>query len=408
MRRFDPGAAAWATTIGFLLLCVSPAVAQDETLEAAQAHRNELLDRATDLAREQQRLEPLADGETRALKAVVMETKGRCQWRTDDQAAWQTAKTDDLLDPGAEIRTALRSTIAVRLGQNGSLLVGQSSRVVLPDLSQEGGTLVTTVQITRGRADFKVDKVGLTNDFSIVTPSTTLSVRGSSVRVQYGGLMGTETFASPTNELDAIEVQYFLTKLTAYLSGAAVTSDNQPDPVMAALFKSVGPPSLISAFLQSLLQRAAELGEEELLKALIGAVYEDYQSTIDAGDIFACTLTEAARGEGLMPLLIGPLPPTDQPPVSPCDICEGANLAQITSQWAFNMVFIFGIFDTSNQDDVEAFQELQGDLFDLCNPPDPFEFGQFFDEINRFCSDHTSNPALCVELFNQAAVDHSQ
>ena len=47
-------------------------------------------------------------------------------------------------------------------------------------------------------------------------------------------------------------MQYFLTKLTSYLSGQGVTSDNRPDPVMAALFQSIGPTSLVSAFLAAL------------------------------------------------------------------------------------------------------------------------------------------------------------
>ena len=38
--------------------------------------------------------------------------------------------------------------------------------------------IVTKVNVNSGVANFKVDKIGLSNDFKTVTPSITLAVRG--------------------------------------------------------------------------------------------------------------------------------------------------------------------------------------------------------------------------------------
>ncbi len=176
------------------------------------------------------------------LRAVVMDAKGRAQWRPDPDAEWSDASIDDILEPGAMIRTGRNSSLSLRVGQNATILVDRNTRLVLPEIIQDGQTLRTAVQLTRGRADFKVDRVGLTNDFSVVTPSTTLAVRGTDYGVQYGGLKGTELFSARTNEMNAIEVRYVLSRHSYYMSGGATCNDSRMNPVVAGLFQSLGPP----------------------------------------------------------------------------------------------------------------------------------------------------------------------
>lgn len=225
-------------------VAAAPTELQDEDIAAIRAAAEELGDDA------RQRLQPLPEGETRAFKAVVMAKAGRAQWRGDAEVPWKDAEVNDLLDPGAMIRTGRGSSMVFRAGQNATILVDANTRLLLPQMIQEGQTLRTAVQLTRGRADFKVDRVGLTNDFSVVTPSATLAVRGTGYAARYGGLNGTEVFASRMNEMFAVELRYFLAQFTYYLSGGATSTEKHNNPVVAELFKTFGPPRILSALIE--------------------------------------------------------------------------------------------------------------------------------------------------------------
>jgi len=185
-------------------------------------------------------VEILAVGTTRILEAVIMEVRGRCQWRIDDKSSWKKATIDDRLKPGAMIRTGLKSHLALRCGPNATILVDSNSRVHVPNLAQNGQTLSTIVQVNRGRADFKVDQVGLTNDFSVVTPSGALSVRGTGMGVAYDGFEGTSVHGARYNSINAIEMRYYGSKKIWNVSGAGSSSNRAKNPTHKAVGKTVG------------------------------------------------------------------------------------------------------------------------------------------------------------------------
>ncbi|MBI1371789.1 MAG: hypothetical protein GC159_03385 [Phycisphaera sp.] len=194
--------------------------------------------------------QPLAEGEIKVLSAVVMAVEGRAQWRQDENAAWKDAAVDDMLKPEALIRTGRESTLALRVGLNATVFVDRNSRVKLPQIVQAGSTLSTKMQIYRGRADIKVDKVGLTNDFSVVTPSTTLAVRGTGFSCDVGALFGTRTIGARTNLMRAIEARYFVRSDRFFLSGNATSDGVYRSPAVNELGRSFGPPPLIGQIMQ--------------------------------------------------------------------------------------------------------------------------------------------------------------
>ncbi len=185
-------------------------------------------------------IDAIAEGTSRILEAVVLEVRGRCQWREDAEARWQKAAIDHRLKPGAMIRTGLNSHLAMRCGPNSTILVDSNSRVTVPALAQNGDTLSTIVQVERGRADFKVDRVGLTNDFSVVTPSGALSVRGTGMGVSYDGFNGASVFGARFNSINAIEMRYYGNKKIWSVSGGGSTSTRAKNPTMKAVAKAVG------------------------------------------------------------------------------------------------------------------------------------------------------------------------
>jgi len=205
--------------------------------------------------------EALPEGESRVLRAVVMEFTGKVQWRATTEDAWKKASKDDILKPGAMIRTGLRSWMMLRVGVNAHVFVDGSSRVVLPQIAHAGDTLSTTIQVQRGRADVNVGHVGLTNDFSVLTPSGALAVRGTGMAVSHDALNGTRVFGARTNAMNAIAMRYYGKKASNLLSGKAMSTQKTPDPAVAEAMETSGPPPLVATEAQDREDRPDQISQ---------------------------------------------------------------------------------------------------------------------------------------------------
>jgi hypothetical protein len=242
------------TTALGLLLCVPVlvAAAEDDAPAVSAAAAGPMPMTSIELVRQRierlettalETVEPLPEGETRELRAMVMYTHGRSQWRPGADDAWKDAAIDDVLPAGSMIRTGLKSALTLRVGLNATILVDSNARVTLPRIAHDGATLETAIRVERGQADIKVNRVGLTNDFSVVTPTGALAVKGTGFACQYDAFNGTSIVGSRTNMMNAIEVHYYATKLAFYLSGGAVSSNDAQNPTLAALIEASPPPS---------------------------------------------------------------------------------------------------------------------------------------------------------------------
>lgn len=189
---------------------------------------------------------PAATGEEVAaaggLTAVIMEVRGRglAKWRQGEDGEWKQAEPMDVLGPGVEIRTGLGTEVALRVGKNATVIVQEAARVAIPVIEEDPdeNVLRTRFAMARGKVDFKVDKVGATNDFEVATPTSTLAVKGTEGAVSYGGLEGTRVAGVQRNEFRAIELR-FVNNATQHLSGQGAASDTRPNPVNQALFQTV-------------------------------------------------------------------------------------------------------------------------------------------------------------------------
>lgn len=216
-------------------------------------------------AGEAKAVDPAANAGTKPLQAVVIAAEGaNCRWRPGPNEEYRPAKVDDVLSPGAEIDVGVRSKMAVRVGKNSTILIDRMTRLVLPEILEEGETLRTRAVLVRGKADFKVDQVGLNNDFQVVTPSTTLAVKGTGFGVSHTAWRGTEVEGVNTNLVNAIELRYFgglanrLTTTT--LSGRGTSSEGNPSQVQTALLSTVGPPPNVAGTDPGLDSTLASLG----------------------------------------------------------------------------------------------------------------------------------------------------
>ena len=197
------------------------------------------------------------------LQAIFMDIQGKVRWRMAGVSGWTEAKVNDLLSPGAEIRTGLKSRAGLRIGKNATILVDAGTTFQLPNMVQDGQTLRTLASVKSGRVDFKVDHVGFTNDFQVVTPQTTLAVRGTGLYVDYSPSKGVEIGGADSNTMRAVEVKYITLNRIYFLSGQGQTATEQDkqDPVRNAWVNTIGPPPILGTLVsQSDLDQLLEQG----------------------------------------------------------------------------------------------------------------------------------------------------
>lgn len=195
-----------------------------------------------------------ADGAVagQSLRGIFIDLAGKVQWRASDKDAWRDAKVNDSVEAGVEVRTGLRSHAAIRM-RNATVLLDAGTMFQLPQAVQDGEVLRTTAAVKHGRADFKVDKVGLSNDFKVVTPSTTLAVRGTGFAVATGPLKQVEVVGARRNAINAIELKYALNNSTVQLSGGAASSSGVNHPAHVAAV-TASPPMVSASMVPSVTQ----------------------------------------------------------------------------------------------------------------------------------------------------------
>ena len=110
----------------------------------------------------------------KVLRAIVMKVEGVAQARLKPKTKWVKLKMNDVLEPGAVVRTGRKSSVALRVGKNATVLIERQSRIAIPTMLQDGDTLKTRLKMQFGKADVKVDRVGLRNDFGVATRNGSL------------------------------------------------------------------------------------------------------------------------------------------------------------------------------------------------------------------------------------------
>ena len=230
------------------------------------------------------------------LQAKVIDCVGKVKWRAGADIAWKDAKeaaVNDLLSAGAEVRTGLRSRMTLKF-DNATILIDSNSNFAMPtsELVKEsdGDVYRTVAQMKSGRADFQVDKVGAKNDFKVVTPSSTLAVRGTGFSVTTGAMTGTEVTGARTNAIAAIQLKYAATNQVVQMSGGgdSKSSSASPEPAASALMSSIGALPMVGT--------ATSAAEHEA-SASMGTTQTTAQTQISSTvATVAAAVTEAAGG----------------------------------------------------------------------------------------------------------------
>lgn len=182
-------------------------------------------------------ISPLPAGQTKVFEAVVIGVEGTAQARTKPDQPWKQLVVNDKLAPGVVVRTGRESHVALRVGPNATVLIERQSRVAIPEIVQDGDKLKTRVSMAFGQTDVRVDRIGLTNDFEVATPTATLAVRGTVFRISWDAVSGASMVGVQGNKLRAIEAKY-LDGIRAYLSRADRTNEDYKLPAIASYYET--------------------------------------------------------------------------------------------------------------------------------------------------------------------------
>jgi hypothetical protein len=112
------------------------------------------------------------------LIAVVKTVAGTVESRTAVGQPWTAVKVGDHLTEGMDVRTGFRARCVVEMNKN-TVQVDPLAVIRIGELRRQGDTVRTRILLKQGNTESNVERGGTKNDFAIVTPTATLSVRGT-------------------------------------------------------------------------------------------------------------------------------------------------------------------------------------------------------------------------------------
>jgi len=124
---------------------------------------------------------PAAEAQAAAEKliAVVKVLQGTVETRPAVGQPWVAVKVGDSLAEGADLRTGFRARCLLEMNKN-TVQVEPLAVIRIGELRRDGDTVRTRILLKQGGTESNVDKkADGKNDFAIVTPTATLSVRGT-------------------------------------------------------------------------------------------------------------------------------------------------------------------------------------------------------------------------------------
>lgn len=127
-----------------------------------------------------------APSDIEKLQATCIRVKGKAQYahvgaKATDAKAWKPLKVGETYGDGIQIRTAFRSSVSFKFGDDTYVEVGRSTLAALTTLHRSGNKKVTRIGLDYGevRGGVAETEEGLRSDFEIDSPLATLSKRGT-------------------------------------------------------------------------------------------------------------------------------------------------------------------------------------------------------------------------------------
>ena len=117
------------------------------------------------------------------LQATVTGVEGMVQVRESSDKPWQRATVGMTVGEGAEFRTGPRSAVRVLIPPDQTITLDRLGVIKLMQVLQEGNTIKTRVGMPFGRTRYDIEAAGLEHQSELVSPSSTLAIRGTVVSI---------------------------------------------------------------------------------------------------------------------------------------------------------------------------------------------------------------------------------
>jgi len=129
-----------------------------------------------------------AEGSATTTQATPMQisitgVEGLVQVREGSDKPWTKAQVGMTVTEGAEFRTGPRSAVRVLIPPDQTITLDRLGVVKLMQAIQQGSTVKTKVGMPYGRTRFDIEEAGIEHQAQLVTPSSTLAIRGTKVSV---------------------------------------------------------------------------------------------------------------------------------------------------------------------------------------------------------------------------------
>lgn len=115
------------------------------------------------------------------MKVYITEVKGLVQVRDTDTQPWRTAAAKMIVTQGAEFRTGPHSSVTCVIPPDQTFTLDRLGTVRVEEAAKHGDKITTDLIMKYGRTRYDIEAAGLEHEASIVSPSSTLAVRGTTV-----------------------------------------------------------------------------------------------------------------------------------------------------------------------------------------------------------------------------------
>jgi len=117
------------------------------------------------------------------LSITVTGVEGLVQVRDSADKPWQKATVGMNVTEGAEFRTGPKSAVRVLIPPDQTITLDRLGVCKLMQAIQQGSTVKTKVGMPYGRTRYDIEEAGIEHQSQLVTPSSTLAIRGTKVSV---------------------------------------------------------------------------------------------------------------------------------------------------------------------------------------------------------------------------------
>ena len=116
-----------------------------------------------------------------AMKVYVTDVTGMVQVRDTDAQPWRKAQAQMVVTQGSEFRTGPHSSVTCVIPPDQTFTLDRLGTVRVEEAAKNGNKITTDLIMKYRRTRYDIEAAGLEHEASIISPSSTLAVRGTTV-----------------------------------------------------------------------------------------------------------------------------------------------------------------------------------------------------------------------------------